>query len=163
MSVNENIIRSFTPNINAVKNLNKGQLDVRGEEAFKSRLMEVGINEGLAEQIDQFYFNELANSNLDPMERDWALRYLDLTSDYLLASTTNPTSRRKYDCTVLILKAYERCRSLVITSKSKNGWAFENILKQRHDYTLNERKLEEFREAQKKGFFGNNPAGEIKQ
>lgn len=119
---------SFNPNFAGVKNTSN-DVEVRSDEGLRKFLVQVGINEGQALQIDQFFHNDLPSANLSPEKQRWVESYYDIISGYLLASTTNQKSGRKYDWTPLILKAYERAKTLTIVSKSENGWMTLNVLK----------------------------------
>lgn len=131
--------------------------DVRSEETLKHAMLKVSKNLGEIQLIDQFFYEEDANSNLPPLEREWGMQYNDVISSLALASTTNLKSGRQYNLFPLILKAYERKKSLFVTAKSVDGWAFLNILEQKIIQRLQQNTQEHFsQEQKKKGWFENN-------
>lgn len=147
---------SFNVNFPKIDNRASGN-DVRTDEGLRKFLVEVGINEGEAYKIDQFFHNDLPSSNLQPQQQRWAEMYYDIISGYLIASTTSAKSGRRYDWTPLILKAYERAKTMAIISKAGNGWATLNVLKremiQRYHEESDTRVTNEQR---KKHFWQNN-------
>lgn len=132
--------------------------DVRSEETLKWNMLKVSKSIGQIQLIDQFFYDEDATSNLPMQERDWGLRYNDIISTLALASTTNAKSGRKYNFYPIMLKAYERKKSLYVTSKSIEGWAFLNALKHEYVQTLHQQSIEHVSNEQKKSgiFSGNN-------
>lgn len=135
--------------------------DVRSEETLKHNMLKVSKNIGEIQLIDQFFYDEDANSNLPPQEREWGMEYNNIISTLALASTTNVKSGRRYNFYPIMLKAYERKKSLYVTSKSVGGWAFLNVLKQTLVQTLNQQSTENITSEQKKsGFFNNRKPDE---
>ena len=120
--------QSFNPNFGKIQN-DSNNVEVRSDEGLRKFLIQVGINEGQAYLIDQFFHNDIPTANLRPEQQRWVESYYDIISGYLLASTTNNRSGRKYDWTPLILKAYERAKTLAVVSKSIGGWGTLNVLK----------------------------------
>lgn len=147
---------TFNPNFPKIDNRASGN-DVRSDEALRKFLIEVGINQGIAYQIDQFFHNDIPSSNLSRKEMEWIQGYYDVISDCLFASTTNKRSGKKYDWTPVILKAYERAKTLVVVSKSIEGWATHNVLKHEVIQRLHEQSDQRLtEETRKKGWFSNN-------
>lgn len=147
---------TFQPNFSGIKNTSN-DVEVRSDEGLRKFLVQVGINEGQAMAIDQFFHNDIPSANLSPEKQRWVEQYYDIISGYLLASTTNGVSGRKYDWTPLILKAYERAKTLVTVSKAGDGWMTLNVLKREmvnryHEDTTQNLKTE----TRKPGFFGNS-------
>lgn len=108
-----------------------GSQFISSKESFNYKLLEVAINKGSAELIDQIFFNELSVSNLTDSEREYVLSLLKAAKLYLFASRTNKISGRKYDLTSNILSCYERARSVCITTKGLNGWGMDKVLNPR--------------------------------
>lgn len=140
-------------NFEGIKNNATGQ-DVRTDDRLRWALVEVGINEGEAYNIDQFFHNDIPTAKLSYYQAKWIIGYYDCISTWLYASTKNRRSGKKYDWTPLILKAYERAKTLAIVSKAEDGWITLNVLKREMVQHYSEQSNQKFTQEKPAGFFG---------
>lgn len=99
---------------------------VDSSDSLKKYLAEVFLTKG--SEFDDYLFSELAISNYNMAERNILMTYIKGLRLYLQASTTNPRSKRTYDCRMNARGIYAEMRSIAITAKGQDGWITDRIL-----------------------------------
>lgn len=134
---------------------------VTNSDQFRFQLLSVGISDGTAKEIDQFFFNELSLANFNNIDREYILKMFKSLRMYLYASTTNLKSKRKYSLVPNILRCYERARTVAVTTKGLDGWGIQQVLHPKVTQITQEKLIQEqYTQKKKEGWLSQNKEGQ---